>query len=102
MHNYLQHLNPSESPAETTSKKPQNTLKIEPIINHKNYLISSTKLLMFQDIYSILNALKVLLVLKFTLWVNLEFNMYPNENRGPKLIWLVHRLNIIDPKVFNI
>ena len=27
MHNYLQYLNPSESPAETTFKKPQNTLK---------------------------------------------------------------------------
>jgi len=27
MHNYLLHLNHSESPAETTSKKSQNTLK---------------------------------------------------------------------------
>ena len=36
-------MNHSESPVETTSKKSQNTLKIGPIINHKNYLISSTK-----------------------------------------------------------
>ena len=43
MHNYLQHLNHSDNLAETTSKKSQNTLKIGPIINHKNYLISSTK-----------------------------------------------------------
>jgi len=42
MHNYLQHLNHSESPVETPSKKSQNTL-IGPIIDHRYYLISPTK-----------------------------------------------------------
>ena len=49
MHNYLQHLNHSKSPIKTPSKKSQNTL-IEPIINHENYLISSTKYKAYQII----------------------------------------------------
>ena len=50
MHNYLQHLNNSESSAKTPSKMSQNTLKIGPIINHGNYLISSQKYIAYRII----------------------------------------------------